>query len=87
MPRLDGTGPQGQGPLTGRGMGDCTGAIPVNCFRRGLGLRSRRGMGMGMGWSATDLTPGERKEALKKEKELLKQELEAIEEEIKESEK
>ena len=23
MPRGDGTGPQGQGPLTGRGMGSC----------------------------------------------------------------
>jgi len=25
MPRLDGTGPQGQGPRTGRGMGNCQG--------------------------------------------------------------
>ena len=23
MPRLDGTGPQGMGPMTGRGMGPC----------------------------------------------------------------
>ncbi len=23
MPRLDGTGPEGRGPKTGRGMGDC----------------------------------------------------------------
>ncbi len=26
MPRLDGTGPMGQGPMTGRGMGNCSGA-------------------------------------------------------------
>lgn len=32
MPRLDGTGPQGQGPRTGRGMGNCL-ACPrfANC--------------------------------------------------------
>ena len=24
MPRLDGTGPRGQGPKTGRGMGNCS---------------------------------------------------------------
>lgn len=25
MPRLDGTGPRGQGPRTGRGLGNCQG--------------------------------------------------------------
>jgi len=25
MPRFDGTGPTGQGPMTGRGMGPCAG--------------------------------------------------------------
>jgi len=44
MPRFDGTGPQGQGPMTGRGMGSCNkGACPV--FGRGNG----RGMGRGAG--------------------------------------
>jgi hypothetical protein len=28
MPRFDGTGPMGQGPMTGRGRGYC--AVPVN---------------------------------------------------------
>ena len=28
MPRLDGTGPQGQGPMTGRGEGYCAIEIP-----------------------------------------------------------
>jgi len=37
MPRQDGTGPSGQGPMTGRGLGPC-----------GRGLR--RGFGRGMGW-------------------------------------
>ena len=33
MPQLDKTGPQGQGPMTGRGMGPCS-----NRPRRGFGL-------------------------------------------------
>ena len=32
MPGMDGTGPQGQGPMTGRGLGTCS---------RGQGLRRR----------------------------------------------
>ena len=34
MPRFDGTGPMGRGPLTGRGMGPCGGGM-----RCGLGYR------------------------------------------------
>jgi hypothetical protein len=40
MPNLDGTGPQGQGQKTGRGLGDCTGQQIQNPPGRGLG-RSR----------------------------------------------
>ncbi|MBU0731941.1 DUF5320 domain-containing protein [Patescibacteria group bacterium] len=29
MPRQDGTGPQGQGPMTGRGLGNCRGSRSV----------------------------------------------------------
>ncbi len=35
MPRRDGTGPLGQGAMSGRGMGICTG---VNMAGRGIGL-------------------------------------------------
>jgi len=31
MPRLDGTGPQGQGPRTGRGLGNCQGLAGRFC--------------------------------------------------------
>jgi len=42
MPRGDGTGPAGQGPMTGRGLGYCNGfATP------GFGKPSPRGMGRG----------------------------------------
>ncbi len=42
MPGMDKTGPSGQGPLTGRGLGPC-GAGARRGFGRGMG----RGFGMG----------------------------------------
>ena len=43
MPRGDGTGPMGYGPMTGRGVGFCTGFVAPRFanrgFGRGLGLR------------------------------------------------
>ena len=46
MPNKDGTGPEGEGPKTGRQMGDCENTKPVGrnlkvgrFFRRGRGLR------------------------------------------------
>jgi hypothetical protein len=56
MPRGDGTGSMGMGPMTGRGAGYCAGfAMPgfMNPFPgRGMGRgRGRgRGFGMGRGW-------------------------------------
>ena len=48
MPRGDGTGPMGMGPLTGRGMRYCIGAgYPGNV--RGGGRFFGRGFGMGRG--------------------------------------
>ena len=52
MPGCNGTGPNGQGPMTGRGMGYCHATDNVNAgqpvdagFGRGMG----RGRGCGMG--------------------------------------
>ncbi len=43
MPNRDGTGPEGKGPKTGRGMGNCSGDKKEST--RGVG----RGMGRGVG--------------------------------------
>ncbi|MBN1942659.1 MAG: DUF5320 domain-containing protein [Phycisphaerae bacterium] len=43
MPGFDGTGPMGQGPMTGRGLGPCGRGM---AFRRGGG----RGLGYGRSW-------------------------------------
>lgn len=72
MPNFNGTGPQGQGPLTGRGLGPCGG-----------GMGSRRGGGRGFrrmpaaGYQRPQEVLDE-KETLAQEEKYLKEELEAV---------
>ena len=51
MPGGNGTGPQGRGPLTGRGMGNCSGSNASNSasYGRGFGFGAGRGGGRGGG--------------------------------------
>jgi len=53
MPRGDGTGPMGMGPMTGRAAGYCAGyGVPGYAnpgFGRGMGMAWGRGGGFGMG--------------------------------------
>lgn len=54
MPNRDKMGPQGDGPKTGRGLGDCKGeesrqSVKRDESNRGLGLGRRRGGGRGLG--------------------------------------
>ncbi len=53
MPGFDGTGPMGQGPMTGGGGGYCAvpvrGAAPFGFYGRGRGYGGR-GRGAGRGW-------------------------------------
>lgn len=58
MPNMNGTGPRGEGPKTGRGMGKCSGASnaqPATTANENRGLgRGRnncanRGLGLGRG--------------------------------------
>lgn len=42
---MDGTGPKGQGPLTGRGLGPCNKSTKTNNQPRGNGRGPRRGLG------------------------------------------
>lgn len=48
MPGGDGTGPQGRGPKTGRGLGFCTGNKSAG-YNNPQG-RPRDGRGLGRGW-------------------------------------
>ncbi|MCD6561278.1 MAG: DUF134 domain-containing protein [Deltaproteobacteria bacterium] len=49
MPRFDGTGPQGAGPMTGRGRGMCNPAGIPNGGISGRGISSGYGQGQGQG--------------------------------------
>ncbi len=61
MPRGDGSGPNGQGAMTGRGMGYCAGYVVPGYGQgqgRGMGLGMRRGFrGRGWGYNAWANTP------------------------------
>jgi len=53
MPRRNGTGPQGRGPLTGRSLGLCgneNGRIPVRGQTQSLRKRIRNRFGNMFGW-------------------------------------
>ena len=49
MPRIDGTGPMGAGPMTGRAAGFCANAIAPVFIRRCRGHGFARGSGTGRG--------------------------------------
>ena len=69
MPRLDGTGPMGQGPMTGRGLGFCGGGA-----RQGWGCRGGYGF-------RRFISPKNELAALEDEERMLEEELAAIKEE------
>ncbi len=52
MPKLDGTGPEGKGPKTGRKLGRCkktSDEVALNKLGKGQGLRRKSGGGKGRG--------------------------------------
>lgn len=70
MPRLDGTGPMGYGPRTGRGFGPCGGGM-----RRGFGCWG------GYGYGRRFISPKNELAALEDEEKMLEKELAEIREE------
>lgn len=87
MANFDGTGPQGAGPRTGKGMGNCTGGAnrAYGC-PRGRGGRGARGMGRGYrAYQGTQvITEKEEKEMLQDDAKYLEEELKAIKERLSE---
>lgn len=90
MPFGDGTGPLGQGPMTGRGVGFCAGYQRPGYTNPALGRRV--GFGRGRGWRnwyrATGL-PGWQRAGMgysstaKEEKEMTQEELSVLKEQVK----
>lgn len=49
MSRLNGTGPEGKGPSTGRGLGNCENKKIKGNIGEGMGLKRKSGGGKGKG--------------------------------------
>ena len=79
MPRFDGTGPNGSGPATGRGMGSC---VQGQGCQRGLGRRGRGNFCRFSGPTEV-ITPQERINALKASKTRIEAEIASLEKEQK----
>ncbi len=83
MPRRDGTGPLGCGPMTGRGFGVCTEAN-ANYYGFGCGRGYGRGMGLGLGFRSglggnfTQNLGAADKDMLSAQKNILEKSLDAI---------
>ncbi len=99
MPQGDGTGPNGQGSMTGRGMGYCAGFNTPGFVNQGYGRGMGRGFGRGrgFGWRVKAIQPmpiqqmqpqviteKQEKQYLKEELETLKQDMEEIQKRLKE---
>jgi len=83
MPLRDGTGPYGEGPLTGRGLGPCGRGL---AFRRGTGFGRGLGLGRGFGFRApvepVELSKEQKVKILEAEKAEIEAELKELEKEI-----
>ncbi|MGB4254693.1 MAG: DUF5320 domain-containing protein [Rectinema sp.] len=94
MPYLDGTGPMGRGPLTGRGLGYCGAGLGLGCGRR-MGAGRLRGYGWrsaewGAAWGGVPYSPMTediQKQALVNEQKALEMRLEALKAQIEALEK
>ena len=79
MPRLNGTGPAGMGPMTGRGLGPCGGGYGRG-YGRGYGMGY--GRGYGLSWN-----PGSyRQPTVAEEKTIVQDDIAALKEELKAAE-
>ncbi len=85
MPGRNGTGPMGAGSMTGRGLGICRDANPVNYgagpgmgFGRGQACRRGFGRGFGRGFANSQASTQTQKELLNEQKTMLQDRLEVI---------
>ena len=79
MPRKDGTGPNGNGSMTGKGMGNCSGGQGGR--GQGNGMMGRMGMN-----GNSSVNPKDSKEALRKQANLLEIQLAEINRRLNDSE-
>jgi len=83
MPAMNGTGPQGQGPMSGRGLGPCgqgMGWRGKSGFGGGWRQGFSRGMGKFFGWNLPQ-SKVDQKQSLANYKKALEDELEVVKKE------
>jgi len=80
MPKFDGTGPLGQGPMTGRKMGFC--GCPF-CWRSGLGRGRRRGLEKYFAGKSSSTSKEDKLNLIRDYKKALEEELNDVKEEEK----
>lgn len=81
MPRKDGTGPWGAGPMTGRGFGPCAGENEARYgYGFGRGFACRRGFGRGFGRGFAG--PTNQKDLLQEQKNILQEQIQAIDKQL-----
>ena len=85
MPRFDGTGPTGTGPI-GRGMGPCGGGYAGGYAGRGRGRGFFRG-NFGWGMGQIDALPFATKEAVAQRKTWLENQLAAVSKQLQDLDK
>ena len=81
MPRMDGSGPMGMGPMTGRGLGPC-GYGYGRGYGRGRGMGYGRGYGWGLPWNPVSY----RQPTATEEKTIVQDDIAALREELKAAE-
>lgn len=85
MPARDGTGPNGLGAKTGRGLGACTTAVPEGYARKtGYGRRGGcgRALGQGFGRGTFRCSAGFGREFLTQQRDVLRKRTEEIDRQL-----
>lgn len=72
MPKLDGSGPRGEGAMTGRGRGSCKTTERVSCCGR------RQGLGLGLGLGQNSFATASSLESLELEEKVLQARLDFV---------
>lgn len=79
MPAYNGTGPMGQGKMTGRKMGKCDGAVSAaGSFSGGQGMGRGMGRGRGFGCNRSIITQADEKTSLENQIDVMKKRLDEI---------
>lgn len=82
MPGMNGTGPEGLGAMTGKGLGICRGTRAAGNPADNRGMNYGRGMGCGRGMGFCRWNAADERGMLENEREILKNRIAVIDERL-----